>query len=370
MKIILVMTHNSPWSGAIAKDLQEMGHEVHIFNVIGRPDRGLMDPSIAGIQEDFNAFKNMVTGIHLVHSRVHSNFRYILAAPALRRLAKSIGADIILILYGGGFATMAYLSGFRPYAVYVVGSDILLSEGYKKIINRITLTSSSHVFANGEYLAEQTRCQAPNASITSLLIGANLQKLPIAEHRNVTAQIICTRGFEHVYNNDAIINAISLFPHNCPDFRMVFVSGGELLQHSLSLADSVLSPELRKKVLFWGGVSFDKLLDGLKNSHVFVSMSHSDGTATSLLEAMGVGLFPVLSDIPQNRPWVDHERQNGILVPLGDNEALSNAMLRAIRAAGSGEYADYNRNIIREKADSVKNRKILEHKLKEIVYAR
>jgi glycosyltransferase involved in cell wall biosynthesis len=371
MKIIVVMTYNCHWSGVIAKDLQEMGHDVHVFDIIGRPETGLLNSKISGIRDDFNALKNKIANIHLVHTNVHSNFRYILAAPKLRKLAKSIKADIILSLYGGGFATMAYLSGFRPYAVYIVGSDILLSDGYKKIINRLTLTSSSQVFTNGEYLAQQTKRQAPYASIMPLLIGTNLEDIPIAEHRTGTVQIICTRGFESVYNNEAIINAIALLPHECPDFRMVFVSGGELLQHSISLADSILPPEIRRKVVFWRGVSFNQVLDGLKNSHIFISMSRSDGTATSLLEAMGAGLFPILSNIPQNRTWIDPEKENGILVPLDDNEALSNAMLMAIKkAAFLGMHAEYNRSLIREKADSKKNHKILEQRLKEIVYAR
>lgn len=371
MKIILLMTYNCPWSGGIAKDLQEMGHDVHVFDITGRPESGLLNSKISGIQDDFNTFKNKIANVHLVNTSVQNNFRYILAASKLRMLAKSINADIILSLYGGGYATMAYLSGFRPYTVYIVGSDILLSYGHKKIINRLTLTSASQVFANGEYLAQQTNRQAPYASIMPLLIGTNLDAIPIAAHRPGTVQIICTRGFQSVYNNEAIINAISLLPHECPDFRMIFVSGGELLQHSISLADNILVPALRRKVLFWKGVSYEKVLEGLQNSHIFISMSRSDGTAISLLEAMGAGLFPILSDIPQNRTWIDPEKENGILVPLDDNKALSNALLMAIRKADSlSVHAEYNRSLIREKADSKKNHRILEQRLREIVYAR
>jgi L-malate glycosyltransferase len=371
MKIVICMMHLSNWSWAIAADLQNMGHEVHVFDVIGRPISGIASYDTPGIKEEYEAFKSKTTAIHLVSPIVHGNLRYILAAPKLMMLARSIKADIILSLYSGGYATMAYLSGFRPYAVYAVGSDILMANGHRRLISRLVLKGASQVFANGEYLTARTRDLMPEAKVMPLLIGIDLSRIPVAEHRLGAVQIICTREFKHVYNNDSIIYAISLLPRDCPDFQMVFVSAGELLQQSVSLADSLLTPDQRRRVVFWRGVSFDELLNGLKNSHIYISMSRSDGTATSLLEAMGAGLFPILSDIPPNRPWIDPERQNGMLVPLDDIEALSNTMLKAIREASSlAVHAVYNRSLIREKADSAENRRILEQRLREIVYER
>ena len=367
MKIIVCMMHLSNWSWAIAQDLQYMGNEVYVFDVIGQPVSGIASYDTPGIREEYEAFRSKVTSIHLVSSSARGNLRYILAAPKLRMFAKSVKADIIITLYGGGYATMAYLSGFRPYTIYAVGSDILMSGGYRKFINRLVLNKASQVYANGEYLTKKTKDLAPKVNAMSLLIGIDVNKIPMAEHQPGTVRIICTREFKAVYNNVAIINAVSRFPSDCPDFEMIFVSAGELLQQSILLADSILSPEIRKKVVFWKGVPYDKLLDGLKNSHIYISMSRSDGTAASLLEGMGAGLFPVLSDIPPNRIWIDHDRKNGILVPLDEIDILSNAMLKAIENASLlSSHAEYNRGLIRKKADSAENRKILEQKLMEI----
>ena len=368
MKIVICMMHLSNWSWAIASDLQSMGHEVHVFDVIGRPISGIASYDTPGIKDEYEVFKSKVTAIHLITSLVHGNLRYVLAAPRLWKLARSIKADIILTLYGGGYSTMAYLSGFRPFAVYAVGSDILMHSGYRRLINRLVLEGASQVFANGEYLAATAKSLAPNVNVISLLIGIDLKMIPVAEHRPGTVGIICTREFSYIYNNEAIIRAISRFPQDCPDFRMVFVSAGELLQQAISLADSVLTPDIRAKVVFLQGVPFDKLLEGLKNSHLYISMSRSDGTAASLLEAMGAGLFPILSNIPPNIPWIDPERQNGILVPVDDTEALSQSILKAIREVNTlGRHAEYNRNLIKEKANSVENHIKLEKRLKKIV---
>jgi glycosyltransferase involved in cell wall biosynthesis len=346
-----------------------MGHEVHVFDVIGRPISGIASYDTPGIKGEYETFQSKVSSIHLVSSMVHGNFRYIMAAPKLMMLARSVRADIILSLYAGGYATMAYLSGFRPYAVYAVGSDILMVNGYRRLISRLVLKSASQVFANGEYLTSRTKDLIPGAKTMSLLIGTDLTMIPLAEHRSETVQMICTREFKDLYNNEAIITAISRFPLDCPDFKMIFVSAGELLEQAISLADSILSPELRERVIFWKGVPYDRLLNGLRNSQIYISMSRSDGTAASLLEAMGAGLFPILSDIPPNRPWIDPERQNGMLVRLDDIEALSKTMLETIKKTSFlSKHAEYNRSLVREKADSAENRKTLEKRLKEIVY--
>jgi len=368
MRILICMTHYCPWSNPTAATLQSFGHEVHIFDFaddIG----GFLDLKNSEIASDLEIYRKRITGVHLAPPHGSGKSRYIFGVPGFRRLAKEIDADIVLTLYGGGFGLMAYLSGIRPFAVYVVGTDILKANKITKKINRIVLSSASQVFANGEYLATKALEQSPKAKILPLLIGVDLNNLNMSSFGGQTVQLLCTRFFfSKVYNNDAIIRAISLLPDNMPDFRMVFVSGGPDLKSSIALADRILSAKHRKRVVFWGGVSYDKVLTALQNSHVFLSMSQTDGTSTSILEAMGSGLFPILSDIPQNRTLIGPNDPNGILVPLGDEGALSAAIYKTIcNVDVCKNFAEQNRRIIEEKANALKNRKILAEYLQEIV---
>jgi glycosyltransferase involved in cell wall biosynthesis len=73
-----------------------------------------------------------------------------------------------------------------------------------------------------------------------------------------------------------------------------------------------------------------------RRSAVFVSVPESDGTSVSLLEAMGAGCLPVLSNLPANREWV-REGDNGLLV--ADPAALGEALRRAIAWCESGAWA-------------------------------
>jgi len=112
----------------------------------------------------------------------------------------------------------------------------------------------------------------------------------------------------------------------------------EAASASLGLADSVR---------FVGLVDEARLRALYREHEIYVSMSRSDSTSQSLLEAMAAGLATVASDIPGNEPWVLGRGEQGtprapaprsgsgrarvgdagILVPCGDDEALAERLV-------------------------------------------
>ena len=90
--------------------------------------------------------------------------------------------------------------------------------------------------------------------------------------------------------------------------------------------------------------------DLLANHHIYVSTARSDTTSVSLLEAMACGLFPVVTDIPANREWID-DGHNGRLFPAGDAAALGQALVGAWSEAGLRRAArERNLEIVRSRA--------------------
>jgi glycosyltransferase involved in cell wall biosynthesis len=81
----------------------------------------------------------------------------------------------------------------------------------------------------------------------------------------------------------------------------------------------------------------------LRAADVYVSASSSDGTSSSLLEAMASGLYPVVSDITANRPWVEHGK-NGLLFAVGDAASLAEAL--RLCAAQRASWTDILRGIV------------------------
>ncbi len=372
MRIAILMSRASSWSRKTAMRLAQSGHKIHVIDFASElPDEGCFSVRDEFQQRDIAEFCQLAAGVHLIRSHSSSGLRYFLAVSRLRQILRCNQIEFLLTLYGGGFASMAVLSRFRPYAVFAVGSDILMAAGFKRRIARLSLTSASAVFANGDYLARKTRALAPHANIIPLLLGVDTKIFsPETMPEDGMVQIVCTRSFSQVYNNDYLVRALRFLPNSLHCFQVTFVSPGPMLAQVKSLADEILPLELRRRVIFLGGVTSQALVETLKKSQVYVSLSRSDGTSASLLEGLACGLFPVLSDIPQNREWINSGVQNGILVPFDQPEELAGALERAISDADLRRKASlYNRQQVLERADEERNIAILSSRL-EVLNAR
>jgi glycosyltransferase involved in cell wall biosynthesis len=350
--------------------LIELGQTVHIVDFAPK----ISSDEYLSIHDDFQqksftAFRDKISGLHLIETSFTSNWRYVSAVPHLKRILNSIKPDVLLTLYGGGFATLAYLSFFRPFVVYVVGSDVLLAKGLRRQFCRLALNAASAVFANGKFLAEKTREIAAKAKVCSLLLGIDFGRWTQNTYPPEPIRIICSRGFMPVYNNAYLIHGLALMADNMPDFRVIFVSNGPLLNDVRALADNLLPHAVRQKVDFLGGVSDQTLINLLKQSHIYVSLSRSDGTSISLLEALSCGLFPVLSDIPQNREWIDPLTNNGYLVPLDEPAQLAETLTKAIlHTTMRKEAAVTNRHLMEVNADSHRNMSVLLTEMETILH--
>lgn len=72
----------------------------------------------------------------------------------------------------------------------------------------------------------------------------------------------------------------------------------------------------------------------LRAADFFVSASRAEGLPNAVLEAMACGLRTVLTDIGPHRELLDLAPSTGELVPVGDEQALAAAIVRAAAASG------------------------------------
>lgn len=342
MRIAVLMNLASPWSLMIIKELAAAGHEVYVS--YPRPSDDVeavrrQESSLDGIAKARLALPVGIVG-RLSQTRT------------LGRWCEAANCDVLVTLYGGWFAVMAWLSGFKPFAVYIVGSDILLAAGLKRRLLGHVLTKAKRVFANGAALANATRSASGRDDVVALYHGIDTGPDPFSEARPRTVEIICSRWFEPIYNNEMLIRAAALLPADLPAHRITFLAGGSLQNDAVILADRLLRPEARANVTFLGGVAHKELVRRYRQAHLYVSVSNSDGTSTSLLEAFACGLFPVVTDIPANTEWIRPELSNGLVVPCGDAPALAKALETAIRNAELRQHgARRNRQDVVEQAD-------------------
>jgi len=359
------------WSREAALRLAELGHQVHAIDfeseVAGNYLRGRHDITAGSVAR----LREHLEGIHIIPGEDTSQFRYLRYAPRLRKICKGISADILLSLWGGGFSMISYASGVRPYAVFVGGGDILRVSGIQKLISRHALHRAVVTLANGKYLGERTKVFAPKASVRSFYLGVDTDNFVPGAPPDSPVTIICTRGFLPVYNNGYLIEALGFLPASLPEFNVVFTSAGESLNETIALADRLLMPAMRQRVRFLNGVTDRQMREHLQSAHIYTSVARYDGTSISLLEAMSCGLFPILSDIPQNREWIDPKIRNGILVPFDQPEVYAKALEQSIlQAAWRKRAAPVNRNLILNRANGRSNMAFVASVLEESIGSR
>jgi L-malate glycosyltransferase len=372
MRLGVLMSLAGAWQRETALRLAERGHALTVVTF----DRPRGDQHYLSVEDPFQresieALRGAVEGIHVLDTRSASGLRYFTSGPKLRAVLRAANADALLTLYGGGHATAAYVSGFRPYAVYGAGTDILMATGFRGWMARRTLGRATPLFVNGRYLSEQARLLAPEADVVPVYVGVDTDVFRPGTPPEEPVHVICTRGFAPVYDNAAIVRGLAEMGPVGREVRVSFLAGGPLLDETRALADRILPRQVREAVTFEGGASRDRVAEALASSHVYVSMSRSDGASVSLMEAMACGLYPVLSDIPPNREWIDPEAANGVLVPRGDPRALGAALARAVAdAAGRARARTFNLGVAAERVDSRRNMAYLADELDRRVRAR
>lgn len=127
----------------------------------------------------------------------------------------------------------------------------------------------------------------------------------------------------------SLIRAFSRVVADFPDAELALVGGGDLLEQTRQLVKEHLAGARAVHV-----PGFDDSEKWLRWADAFVLPSRREGLSNALLEAMASGLPCIANDIPPNREVLDHGRA-GVLVPVGDVDALHDAMRRF---AGDAEH--------------------------------
>ena len=307
----------------------------------------------SALEDSLVAELRQVCRVHILPPRL-GPLHLLRGAARLRQLRGSSKAPV-LCLYGGAQATMAWISGVRPYVVYVVGSDVLKATGARRALVGPTLRSAATVFANGTALAERTRALAARADVRSLYLGIDVERFRAPALAPLAPRFVCTRAFRPVYDNATVVRALADSRFTADGFAFTFLSAGPMLDETIALADSLVPAPIRDRVTFARGVAEEELIATLHRGTAYISASLSDGASASLLEAMAAGLFPIVSDIPANREWITH-RDNGLLFPPGDSRALADAMMEMSRPEPWMERArERNQQMVGERADIGRN---------------
>ena len=135
-------------------------------------------------------------------------------------------------------------------------------------------------------------------------------------------EIVAVGRLGNEKNHKLLLESYADFSKQVPDFTLKIYGKGPLKKELQAYAEEL---EISKAVCF---ADFDtNVLEKIKDSYMYVLSSNYEGISNSLLEAMAMGLPVISTDCPigGSRMMINN-RENGILVPVGDRKALSDAM--------------------------------------------
>lgn len=278
---------------------------------------------------------------------------YSLAARPARRALAEFAPDLVNAHFVPNYGWMALLAGIRPWVLSTWGSDVLVNPQRsplhrwraRRVIRAADLLTSDaqmltdaiHALA-GDELSVLT---APMGIDRSLFASGDLA----APRQKV---VLHNRNLESVYDVHTVLRGFLGFSQLFPDWRLRLAGDGSQRAELERLAGSL---GLGDKIVFLGRMSREALMDELRRATIYLSASLSDSTSVSLLEAMALGAYPVLSDIPANREWIPAQ-PHGLYFKPGLAQGLTRSLLEALAMPEEirREAVQANRRAIEERA--------------------
>jgi len=146
--------------------------------------------------------------------------------------------------------------------------------------------------------------------------------------------LLSVGGVEPRKGSDSLVRALSRLARGPGPRPVLAVVGGHSFQDHRAYRDAVLSElpslglELGVDVVLVGTVAEVDIAAWYAAADVLAFPSVKEGFGLAVLEAMSAGLPVVTSDLPVFHEWLVADR-DALLVPVGDVEALADALSRA-----------------------------------------
>jgi glycosyltransferase involved in cell wall biosynthesis len=264
--------------------------------------------------------------------------KYWLATKDLLHVLDEFEPDIVNAHFIASYGWMASFCSRCPVIATAWGSDLLILPRKSFIHRRRVIRALEHAACctvdSGNLYASAAQYM-DEERIVRVVMGVDRDFFNTAKPEESTTsgslRVIAPRGLDDVYDPETIINAAELLKGKV-DFQIDLLGKGPRAQ---KIKKQIEDKSLSEIINLQPFQPHDKFAQKLKNYDIYLSASLSDSTSVALLEAMTVGLFPVVSDIEGNREWIE-DGVNGITFPPGAAESLMVALQRA--AAMKSEF--------------------------------
>ena len=273
----------------------------------------------------------------------------------INQIIKKIKPDLINAHYLTSYGFIGALLKRKsiPLVLSVHGDDIVITPK-KNIFYRLatifTLKKSDHIFSVAQHMTNEIFKYVKLASnrVSTLQYGVDLQRIASYHSDERDINFISTRNLYPNSNIDIIIKSFEKYVRNSDSRATLYITGCGYLDSFFK--EYIKANSLSKNIVMTGHLSQEELFKLLGRSKYFISLTNSDGTSLSLLEAIAAGCIPIVSDIEANRYWIRHGESgyiskinidslfNMLNIVIYDSRMLNNAKAKITKEA------DYTKN--------------------------
>ena len=159
-----------------------------------------------------------------------------------------------------------------------------------------------------------------------MLFRSNPQFLNKRYTGNREDKIVTVGRLDENKNQAMLIHAFAKIVSEFPTMRLIIYGEG---RNRPQLEQLVAEKGLQDRIELPGSIT--DVADHIANAKIFTLTSNTEGMPNSVIEAMALGLPVISTDCPCGGPAALIENEvNGILVPVGDAYALSDAFRKIL----------------------------------------
>ncbi len=301
--------------------------------------------------------------------------------PRIKDLINRIEPDILHAHFVTNYGYFGALCSFNPFVITAWGSDVLIvpkaffTSMIKKLIAKYTLRKADLITCDAEHVKEAIRrLGTALEKIVLIYFGVDTRKFSSGEKSEElraklgifdSPTVISLRNLEPLYDIESLIRSLPLVLKEVPESKFLIAGKGSEEKRLRELAESL---GVSDNVKFMGFIQNEDLPQYLNTVDVYVSTSLSDaGIAASTAEAMACGLPVIVTDVADNKKWIDNG-VNGFVVPVKDPKSLAEKIIHLLQNEDiRKKFGKLNRKIIEERNDYYKEMKKMENIYKELI---
>jgi len=361
MKLCFLASANSIHSFRWIKYFANKGHEVYWLS----------------LGKDLNPeYRIPKVKFYLIKKFPLKPLRPLFYLSSVKKILKKINPDVFHVHYVWIDGMIGALSGFHPFILTAWGSDILVvgKNFLAKPLIKFALRKADLITCDAEHMKEaMIKLGAKPEKIKIIYFGVDTEKFsPGPKDKELIKKlgiencpvVISLRNLEPIYDVETLIRAIPLVLKEIPDVKFIIAGKGSEEEKLKNLAKEL---KVSESIRFVGWINHEILPDYLRIGDVYVSTSVSDSTSVSLLEAMAVGLVPVVTDVGENRKILKNG-ENGFLIPVKNSKILAEKIIFLLK---DKEFRDrikeINMKLIQDQFNYYKEMEKMENLYKQLI---